>query len=137
MSNPHEYEYILGTNNSDLADPTGFHIPIPSTATNSNDVTFIPTGSDLNLDVIKIRTKRQSTTDVIEQEYTLSYILYKARKHGGTWEGHKIIPANKFSSASNYNYTFTGIKNDNSPEICIDLIFSHPYNSGGYIPVNS
>lgn len=136
-SNPHEYEYILGTNNSDLADPTGFHIPIPSTATNSNDVTFIPTGSDLNLDVIKIRTKRQSTTDVIEQEYTLSYILYKARKHGGTWEGHKIIPANKFSSASNYNYTFTGIKNDNSPEICIDLIFSHPYNSGGYIPVNS
>ena len=119
---------------SDISDPTGFHIPVPSTATATNNVIFIPTGSDLNLNEIQIRTERYSSTsnNPVKQEYRLSYILYKVRKQGGAWNGYKIIPGNKFNSESDYNYTFTGIKNDYSPEICIDLVFNHQYNTGGY-----
>ncbi len=128
------YNYVIGSNGSSVSDPTGFHIPVPSTATATNNVIFIPTGSDLNLNEIQIRTERYSSTssNPVKQEYRLSYILYKVRKHGGPWNGHKIIPTNKFNSESDYNYTFTGIKNDYSPEICIDLVFNHQYNTGGY-----
>ena len=128
------YNYVIGSNGSDISDPTGFHIPVPSTATATNNVIFIPTGSDLNLNEIQIRTERYSSTsnNPVKQEYRLSYILYKVRKQGGAWNGYKIIPGNKFNSGSDYNYTFTGIKNDYSPEICIDLVFNHQYNTGGY-----
>lgn len=135
-SGPLPYNYVIGTNESDITHSTHFSIPIPLSATNSNTVTFIPTGDDLNLNRIKIQTERTAGSTVVKQEYKLGWILYKARTRGGGWKGYKIIPVNEFDNLSNYNYEFTGIGGDHSPEIIIDLIFTHPYGSGGYIPQN-